>query len=140
MVPLYDTLGEQGVKYILNQTELRILLAHPATLPNYIKYLPDTPFVKMLVKLPDSAGQDTCSEEEVNAARENEVEIVSWTEFLGSGQLHMCEPNFPTPDDVCTLCYTSGMWLQNGKGDTFFSGRHSHILFIESNKLLERRY
>lgn len=108
MVPLYDTLGEQGVKYILNQTELRILLAHPATLPNYIKYLPDTPFVKMLVKLPDSAGQDTCSEEEVNAARENEVEIVSWTEFLGSGQLHMCEPNFPTPDDVCTLCYTSG--------------------------------
>ena len=49
LVPLYDTLGEEGVKYILNQTNLTVLFAHPKTVNNYVSYLPE---VNVLFKIP----------------------------------------------------------------------------------------
>ncbi|KAL5257674.1 hypothetical protein ACHWQZ_G012558 [Mnemiopsis leidyi] len=107
MVPLYDTLGEEGVKYILNQTELTVLFAHPKTLKSYLAYLPETKAVKLLVKLPSPDVKD-CTPEELKAAEEHNVDLVTWEQFIQTGIDNPVEPNFPTPDDVVTLCYTSG--------------------------------
>lgn len=107
MVPLYDTLGEEGVKYILNQCELTVLFAHPKTLKSYLAYLPETKSVKLLVKLP-SPDIKECTPEELKAAEENGVDLVTWDQFVQTGKDNPVEPNLPTPDDVCTLCYTSG--------------------------------
>lgn len=107
MVPLYDTLGEEGVKYILNQTELTVLFAHPKTLPSYLKYLPDTKAVKLLVKLPSGDVSDS-TPEEIQSAKDNKVDLMTWAEFVQTGKDNPVSPNFPTPGDVCTLCYTSG--------------------------------
>jgi len=107
MVPLYDTLGEEGVKYILNQTELTVLFAHPKTLKSYLSYLPDTKSVKLLVKLPSHEIKE-CTPEEMKAAEDHGVDLVTWDQFLQTGKDNPVAPNFPTPDDICTLCYTSG--------------------------------
>ena len=107
LVPLYDTLGEEGVKYILNQTELTVLFAHPKTLKSYLSYLPETKSVKLLVKLPSPEIKE-CTPEETKAAEEHQVDLVTWDQFVQTGIDNPVDPNFPTPDDVCTLCYTSG--------------------------------
>ena len=57
-----------------------------------------------------SEGKDGCSEEEMAAAKSADVELLSWTDLVRSGQLNQRQPNFPTPDDTVTLCYTSGMF------------------------------
>ena len=39
MCPLYDTLGEEAVKFCLNQTELSILFVNAKTIDTYLGYL-----------------------------------------------------------------------------------------------------
>ena len=39
MCPLYDTLGEEAVKFCLNQTELSILFVNAKTIETYLGYL-----------------------------------------------------------------------------------------------------
>lgn len=102
LVPLYDTLGEEGVKFILNQTELTILVVHPKTVAAYLKYLPEVPYLKTLVKL------GSVSDEEKAQAKEYDVEILSWADFEAEAEGKMVEPHPPKPDDICTICYTSG--------------------------------
>lgn len=110
MVPLYDTLGEEGVKYILNQTELTVLFAHPKTLKSYLSYLPETESVKLLVKLPSMDSRE-CTAEEIATAESRGVDLVTWEQFIQTGKDNPAEPNLPTPEDIITLCYTSGQWL-----------------------------
>ena len=114
MVPLYDTLGEEGVKFILNQTELTVLFAHPKTLSRYLSYLPVTKSVKLLVKLPSPEDRE-CTPEETRTAAENQVDLMTWDQFVQTGIDNPVDPNYPTPDDIPTLCYTSGQynWLYN---------------------------
>ena len=109
MVPLYDTLGEEGVKFILNQTELTVLFAHPKTLDKCLTYLPEARSVKLVVKLPSPETRD-CTPEETRAAAENQVDLMSWDQFVQTGIDNLVDPNYPTPDDIATLCYTSGQF------------------------------
>ena len=107
LVPLYDTLGEEGVKFILNQTELPFLFAHPKTLKSYLSYLPECPAVKLMVKIPSLEVQDV-TEEERSAAQKHGVELVTWAEFIKRGADDPKPMVLPGPEDTCTLCYTSG--------------------------------
>ena len=47
-------------------------------------------------------------------AKENNVELITYEEFLQIGKDNPCPPNFPGPDDLCTLCYTSGKLVETG--------------------------
>ena len=57
-------------------------------------------------------SQDAVSEEshqeQKKKASVHEVELLSWEEFLEEGKSNPIPPNLPKPDDICTLCYTSG--------------------------------
>ena len=107
LVPLYDTLGEEGVKFILNQTELTVLFCHPKTLKSYLSYLPECSAVKLMVKLPSLDVKDVTSEER-EAAAKHDVTLVTWEEFVKRGKDDPKPMVLPAPDDICTLCYTSG--------------------------------
>ena len=63
--------------------------------------------VTLVVKLP-SLDSTSVTEEEKESAAANKVDIMSWDEFVQTGIDNPCEANFPTPSDLCTLCYTSG--------------------------------
>ena len=60
LVPLYDTLGEEGVKFILNQTEMTILVVHPKTVAAYLKYLPEVRYNCVSWELTFSAHFHIC--------------------------------------------------------------------------------
>ena len=61
-----------------------------------------TPHVRTLVKL------GIATEEERTAATQHGVELISYSELHASGEDQPSPPNPPQPDDIATICYTSG--------------------------------
>ncbi|XP_059429151.1 long chain acyl-CoA synthetase 6, peroxisomal [Corylus avellana] len=101
-VPLYDTLGPEAVKYITNHAAVQVIFCVPQTLNTLLSFLLDIPTVRLIVvvggiddqipKLPSSAG----------------VEVVTYSKLLSQGRSNLQPFCPPKPDDVATICYTSG--------------------------------
>ncbi|KAK4266368.1 hypothetical protein QN277_027304 [Acacia crassicarpa] len=101
-VPLYDTLGPDAVKYIVNHATVQVIFCVPQTLNSLLSYLSDIPTVRLIVvvggmddqipSLPSSAG----------------VEIMTYSKLQNLGRSNRVPFCPPKPDDVVTICYTSG--------------------------------
>ncbi|KAE8077011.1 hypothetical protein FH972_015620 [Carpinus fangiana] len=101
-VPLYDTLGPEAVKYITNHAAVQVIFCVPQTLNILLSFLLDIPTVRLIVvvggiddqipKLPSSAG----------------VEVVTYSKLLSQGRSNLQPFCPPKPDDIATICYTSG--------------------------------
>ncbi|CAN0856680.1 Long chain acyl-CoA synthetase 7, peroxisomal [Linum grandiflorum] len=101
-VPLYDTLGPDAVKYIVNHAVVQAIFCVPQTLNSILSFLSEIPSVRVIVvvggiddqipSLPSSTG----------------VQVVTYSKLLSQGRsnLHPFRP--PKPEDVATICYTSG--------------------------------
>jgi len=103
LCPLYDTLGEEAVKFCLNQTELNLLAVSAKGLGTYLTYLPEVPNVKTIIKIGPAP-----TEEEVALGAAGGVEVISWAQLLKEGSEKPVPHHPPAPEDICTICYTSG--------------------------------
>ncbi|KAK2790193.1 hypothetical protein FQN52_005688 [Onygenales sp. PD_12] len=111
-VSLYDTLGDEATKYIVDNAELSCVvtsLPHVATL---IELKPQLPSLKLIVCMdPLDAGEQTGhSKREILAPLAAAVGVQIYTlaevEALGASLNRPYNP--PTPDDIITINYTSG--------------------------------
>lgn len=101
-VPLYDTLGPDAVKFIVNHATVQAVFCVPQTLNVLLSFLSEMPTVRLVVvvggvdekipSLPSTAG----------------VEIVSYTKLISQGQSNPYPFCAPKPNDTATICYTSG--------------------------------
>ncbi|KAJ7954907.1 Long-Chain Acyl-CoA Synthetase [Quillaja saponaria] len=101
-VPLYDTLGPDAVRYIANHAVVQVIFCVPQTLNSLLSFLSDIPTVRLIVvvggiddqipSLPPSAG----------------VKVVTYSKLLIQGSSNVQPFCPPKPDDVATICYTSG--------------------------------
>ncbi|XP_058208512.1 long chain acyl-CoA synthetase 6, peroxisomal isoform X2 [Rhododendron vialii] len=101
-VPLYDTLGPDAVKYIVNHAVVQAIFCVPETLNILLSFLSEIPSVRLIVvvggidellpSLPSTTG----------------VEVLSYSKLLGEGRSNPQPFCPPKPDDVATICYTSG--------------------------------
>ncbi|XP_015888035.3 long chain acyl-CoA synthetase 6, peroxisomal [Ziziphus jujuba] len=101
-VPLYDTLGPDAVKYIVNHAVVQAIFCVPQTLNTLLSFLSDIPTVHLIVvvggiddqipSLPPSTG----------------VKVVTYSKLLSQGRSSLQPFCPPQPDDVATICYTSG--------------------------------
>uniref|UniRef100_M4CAE8 Long-chain-fatty-acid--CoA ligase n=1 Tax=Brassica campestris TaxID=3711 RepID=M4CAE8_BRACM len=101
-VPLYDTLGPDAVKFIVNHANVQAIFCVAETLNSLLSGLSEMPSVRLVVvvgglneslpSLPPSAG----------------VKVVSYSVLLNQGRSNPQPFSPPKPDDVATLCYTSG--------------------------------
>ncbi|KAL0457235.1 UNVERIFIED_CONTAM: Long chain acyl-CoA synthetase 6, peroxisomal [Sesamum latifolium] len=97
-VPLYDTLGPDAVKFIVNHAAVQAIFCAPETLKILLSFLSELPSVHLIVvvggvevqlpSLPSATG----------------VEVISYSK-LHTEPSTVCSP---TADDVATICYTSG--------------------------------
>ncbi|KAJ4833764.1 Long chain acyl-CoA synthetase 6, peroxisomal [Turnera subulata] len=101
-VPLYDTLGPDAVKYIVNHASVQAIFCVPQTLNSLLSFLADVPTLRLIVvvggvddqipSLPSSAG----------------VKVVTYAKLLSQGRSNL-QPFCPAkPEDIATICYTSG--------------------------------
>ncbi|KAK1279203.1 Long chain acyl-CoA synthetase 6, peroxisomal [Acorus gramineus] len=101
-VPLYDTLGPDAVKYIVNHASVQAIFCVHQTLNILLSFLSDMPFVRLIVvvggtediipSLPSTSG----------------IEIISYSKLIDQGCSNLQKFYPPKPEDIATICYTSG--------------------------------
>ncbi|KAG6489441.1 hypothetical protein ZIOFF_050710 [Zingiber officinale] len=95
-VPLYETLGEGAVEYIVEHAEVVVAFVQETKINRCCFYH------SVIV----SFGSRTM---EQNAAATNiGMKLYSWDEILEMGKENTSDPLPPKPLDICTIMYTSG--------------------------------
>ncbi|XP_077983452.1 long-chain-fatty-acid--CoA ligase 1-like [Glandiceps talaboti] len=102
-VPLYDTLGPDAVSFIINQAEMNIVVCD---VEEKVKLLLDkadkTPILQQIIVM------ETVSDEIKEKARQQTIEIISFADVEAMGRIEPHEALMPKPEDLATVCYTSG--------------------------------
>ncbi|XP_059632528.1 long chain acyl-CoA synthetase 6, peroxisomal [Cornus florida] len=101
-VPLYDTLGPDAVKYIVNHAVVQAIFCVPQTLNTLLSFLSEIPSLRLIVVV---GGVDS---QMPSLPSTTGVEVVTYSELLSQGCKSLQPFCSPKPDDVATICYTSG--------------------------------
>ncbi|GAB2218726.1 hypothetical protein Drorol1_Dr00001955 [Drosera rotundifolia] len=101
-VPLYDTLGSDAVKYIVNHADVQAIFCVPGTLNSILSFLSEIPGVRLVVVV---GGVD---EHLPSLPSTSGVKLISYARLLSEGHGSPRPFCSPKPDDVATICYTSG--------------------------------
>eukprot|EP00923_Selenidium_pygospionis_P031859 GHVN01056304.1.p1 GENE.GHVN01056304.1~~GHVN01056304.1.p1 ORF type:complete len:686 (+),score=98.62 GHVN01056304.1:273-2330(+) len=109
-IPLYDTLGDSALQFILEQTRLTVIVAaadHFKKIMEILKLMAATPqgqYVKHVV----IAGPDKVADKDLSLASAANVQVHLFDEVVQRGKASGLKPTLPCPDDLFTICYTSG--------------------------------
>ncbi|KAM7481378.1 hypothetical protein LguiB_005961 [Lonicera macranthoides] len=101
-VPLYDTLGPDAVKYIVNHADVQAIFCVPNTLNSMLSFLTEIPSVRIIVVV---GGID---EHFPPLPAASGVKLISYSKLLSQGRIRPQPFCPPKPEDVATVCYTSG--------------------------------
>ncbi|KAN0034170.1 hypothetical protein ACTFIV_000656 [Dictyostelium citrinum] len=100
-VALYATLGANAIEYVVNHSEISVLLCEGKNVEKILS-MPGTT-IKTIVSY-DSLPQAT-----LDKFKDNEnVKLYILPDFEKLGEQHPAKHELPSPDDLCTLLYTSG--------------------------------
>lgn len=101
-VPLYDTLGPEAVKYIVNHAAVRAIFCEPKTLNILMSFLSDIPSVDLIVVVGGVEGQMP------SVPSTTGVDIIPYSQLHSEGLSSLQPFCPPISDDIATICYTSG--------------------------------
>lgn len=51
IVPLYDTLGQDAIEFIINQTKMSVVVVASDKLPLFMEVVPKCPSLKYIIKI-----------------------------------------------------------------------------------------
>ncbi|EOY11329.1 hypothetical protein QUC31_009533 [Theobroma cacao] len=101
-VPLYDTLGPDAVNYVVNHSGIQAIFCVPQTLNTLLSFISQIPSVRLIVVV---GGAD---EHLPSLPLTSGVKLISYLKLLGQGRSNLQPFCPPKPEDVATICYTSG--------------------------------
>ncbi|XP_042426486.1 long chain acyl-CoA synthetase 6, peroxisomal-like [Zingiber officinale] len=101
-VPLYDTLGPDAVQYIVNHASVEVIFCVPQTLSTLLIFLSQMSSVRLIVVV---GGID---EKMPSISSATSVKIITYSKLISEGQSNIQRYCPPKPEDVATICYTSG--------------------------------
>ncbi|KAF1319367.1 Long-chain-fatty-acid-coa ligase, partial [Globisporangium splendens] len=102
LVPLYDTLGPDAVPYIVNHTELTVMFAGVDQFNVVMECKDQCPKLQFLIQFED------VTDEQRRIASSKNIVLKSLSEIEQLGRSRPLPADPPTPDDISTICYTSG--------------------------------
>mmetsp|Transcript_22844 Transcript_22844/g.58572 ORF Transcript_22844/g.58572 Transcript_22844/m.58572 type:complete len:707 (+) Transcript_22844:279-2399(+) len=100
-VPLYDTLGPDAVRHICNHSEIPAVACSFAVLPVMLQCLAECPTVRLLVVYGTNGRA-------MPYPSTNSCQIVRYEQLIDEGKEAIQAHMPPKPDDIATICYTSG--------------------------------
>ncbi|KAL4529425.1 hypothetical protein Ndes2526A_g04213 [Nannochloris sp. 'desiccata'] len=107
VVPIYDTLGESAVEYIINHSGLTVALIEPAKLAGFAAVAPKVAGqVRTIVTT--SEPQDDAAKAAVKKIADAGIEVRGFEEYLAAGAASPVDPTPTKSDDIACIMYTSG--------------------------------
>ncbi|KAF9586695.1 hypothetical protein BGW38_008618 [Lunasporangiospora selenospora] len=100
--PLYESLGHAAIEFIVNQTEMETIIASDDKVPLLLEMKSTLPTLKNIIVM------GTLDQELTEEAKGLGINITTWTDIETNGRDNPAPANPPTPDDIATICYTSG--------------------------------
>ena len=105
VVTIYDTLGDQAIEFILNQTQLTTTVVEEKG----IEKLAQLGKEKKVAKLKNLILLDPIDDKTKEDLLSNGFVLYSYQDILQKGRENNNEELTPSsPETICTLCYTSG--------------------------------
>lgn len=102
----YDTLGEEGLKHSLVQTQAKALYCDPHLLPILFNPLKEAHEIRHIIY--NSVGEVKQADIERLRTAYDRLTILSFDELRELGQRNPVDPVPPEPEDLCCIMYTSG--------------------------------
>ncbi|KAI8054543.1 hypothetical protein BDF22DRAFT_742476 [Syncephalis plumigaleata] len=106
-VPLYDTLGNDAIQYIIGQTEIRILLATADKAEKLFKMREQIPSLTKVIVMDDDITDEAVAELRQLAGDSIQVLTMRQAEEFGR-EGGLVDEDKASLDDIFTICYTSG--------------------------------
>lgn len=103
-VPLYDTLGDSSIEYIVQQTEMSTI----ACGEDKIKHLCKLKKEGKIPSLTHIISFDDITNDQIELCKGVDISILSQLKLAEEGETLDVTLEDPTPDDIFTICYTSG--------------------------------
>jgi long-chain acyl-CoA synthetase len=101
-VPLYDTLGNEAIEYILNLTETPLVVCTQDKVKKLLSLCEKIPQIKVIISM------DGVTQELLNAANASKVQLLHFAEVEKNGANSPVAPVKITSETIATLCFTSG--------------------------------
>ncbi|KAK6461286.1 long-chain fatty acid--CoA ligase and synthetase 4 [Scheffersomyces coipomensis] len=118
IVTAYDTLGESGLTHSLVQTESDAIYTENSLFPTLIKPLQKATHVKYIIHSEPIDPNDKRSSGKIYQDSENakqkilairpDIKFISYDEVIELGKSSTLGLNYPQPDDLACIMYTSG--------------------------------
>jgi long-chain acyl-CoA synthetase len=102
IVALYDTLGEEAIEYIVNQTEMKYIVATADKVKRLISLKHILPSIQHIIVMDENYDKTQDSA----AAEEAKIEVRTFSEVEKLGEDVPEQDDLPTPEDIATICYT----------------------------------
>lgn len=104
VVPVYDTLGLDALRHIVTLSKMSIIVcAKLSQAKQFVRFRAEGGTNLQCIVVIESI--DTV---DIEAARSDNVDLVSFQDMLNTGVDNLQKPMPPSPEDTCTVCYTSG--------------------------------
>ncbi|EIE87990.1 hypothetical protein G6F46_009930 [Rhizopus delemar] len=103
LVALYDTLGAEAMEYIINQTDMEFIVLSADKLNNIAQLKSQIGSIQTAIVM-DPEVDETQKEQ----AEEAGIKVYTFHEVETMGASLTTETDFPKPEDIATICYTSG--------------------------------
>jgi long-chain acyl-CoA synthetase len=101
-ISLYDTLGEESSKYIMNHGEILALVCSGETLPKVLKIAAECTFLKFIISF------DPVTEEQQKQLENTQIQLLTLESVEKMGKEKPVTPQPPTAEDLFCIMYTSG--------------------------------